>query len=188
MYKVRMPFGAGEANSVEALASPLLERLGELPDAALDIFGVRYSCHNDNGVPASRGQLSGRSMEMLMSRLRFLKVSSEWFPLLPPHLRVELGARPFSGGVIAVALSEATFSNILSQQQMCEIFLPRMTPPAEHAQVQTVINGETVAKTIVDDDTSYVIQQDFWTSVMDSVDRELYVLSAEKFERQRSLL
>jgi len=179
---VRMPFGAGEANSVEALASPLLERLGELP------------------VPASRGQFITQTLAALW-RLRFLKVSSEWpgdlqdFAAVAQRFAAFPGGRPFSGGVIAVALSEATFSNILSQQQMCEIFLPRMKLRGQVVpkvgrrlarlavrgeEVQTVINGETVAKTIVDDDTSYVIQQD-------SVDRELYVLSAEKFERNYEL-
>lgn len=85
--------------------------------------------------------------------------------------------------------------DVLSQQQMCDIFLPlmrtygtvvqkmgqRLARPAHKGEeVQTIINGETVAKTVVSDDTSYVIQQN-------SVDRELYVLSCEKFERNYEL-
>ncbi|CAE7267692.1 unnamed protein product [Symbiodinium sp. CCMP2592] len=99
--------------------------------------------------------------------------------------------RPADGGpwcdwAIPVACLEAACSN-LTQQQMWEIFIRGMRPNGRFArlalrgeEVQTVVSGETVATTIVNDDTSYVIQQD-------SDDFELHVLSQETFERNYEL-
>eukprot|EP00928_Gymnodinium_smaydae_P043333 TRINITY_DN29055_c0_g1_i1.p1 TRINITY_DN29055_c0_g1~~TRINITY_DN29055_c0_g1_i1.p1 ORF type:complete len:1765 (-),score=333.44 TRINITY_DN29055_c0_g1_i1:71-5365(-) len=84
---------------------------------------------------------------------------------------------------------------IRTQEEMCRHFIPilkergtrvrkmgrRLARPAQrNEEVLTIINGEVVARTVITDDESMVIRQE-------SVDRELYALSAEKFQRNYAL-
>lgn len=182
---VRVPFDAGEepANVVSSLFDPRsLERLCDLP------------C-------LSRGRFVSQALAGF-SNYRVLKVSGDAgdlqdFAAVLARFACFPGGRLFPGGALVVKAPEEDRDarDVLSQQQMCDIFLPlmrtygtvvqkmgqRLARPAHKGEeVQTIINGETVAKTLVSDDTSYVIQQN-------SVDRELYVLSCEKFERNYEL-
>ncbi|CAJ1376181.1 unnamed protein product [Effrenium voratum] len=175
---VRMPFSAGEV-AVGALEQSRLERLSEL-------------------LPHSRGLFISQALAGFSS-YRALKVSGETpadlqdFAAALVRFACYPGGRLFPGG--AVVVKSEVQGGVLSQQQMCDIFLPIMRshgtlvrkmgrrlarPALRGEEVQTIINGECVAKTVVTDDSSYVIQQD-------SVDRELYVLSEEKFERNYEL-
>ncbi|CAK9057519.1 unnamed protein product, partial [Durusdinium trenchii] len=177
---VRVPFGPGE----EAIISSLfdlrsLERLCDLP--LLSVPRARFI----------KEALAG------FSNYRILKVSGDAgdlqdFAAALVRFACFPGGRLFPAGALVVkAVEEATDEDVLTQQQMCDIFLPIMRthgtlvqkvgcryarPAIKGEEVQTIINGETVAKIVVADDTSYVIQQN-------SMDRELYVLSREKFER-----
>lgn len=78
---------------------------------------------------------------------------------------------------------------VRTQEEMCSHFLPilkekghtiaksgrRLARLAKRGEeVETIVNGEVMAKHVVSDDTSMVIRQE-------SVDHELYVLAAEKF-------
>eukprot|EP00434_Breviolum_minutum_P000618 symbB.v1.2.000539.t2/scaffold19.1/size443072/3 len=143
-----------------------------------------------NLVPAKDGPES-RLREV---RCPYIEIHEVDFAAVLVRFACFPGGRPFPGGALVVKALEAE-PDILSQQQMCDIFLPilrtygtlvqkmgrRLARPAHKGEeVQTIINGETVAKTMVADDTSYVIQQN-------SVDRELYVLSQEKFQRNYEL-
>ncbi|CAL1129763.1 unnamed protein product [Cladocopium goreaui] len=156
---VRVPFDAGEepANVVSSLFDPRsLERLCDLP------------C-------LSRGRFVSQALAGF-SNYRVLKVSGDAgdlqdFAAVLARFACFPGGRLFPGGALVVKAPEEDRDarDVLSQQQMCDIFLPlmrtygtvvqkmgqRLARPAHKGEeVQTIINGETVAKTVVSDDES----------------------------------
>eukprot|EP00931_Biecheleriopsis_adriatica_P074463 TRINITY_DN48514_c0_g1_i1.p1 TRINITY_DN48514_c0_g1~~TRINITY_DN48514_c0_g1_i1.p1 ORF type:complete len:1799 (-),score=442.55 TRINITY_DN48514_c0_g1_i1:199-5595(-) len=177
---VRMPFGVGEAGAMGPLMDlGSLERLSAelpLPPSRAQFIMQALAGFSNYRVLKVCGKSTGDLQDFAAHLSRFAS-----FP----------GGRFFSGGVVAVTSADVVNHGVLSQQQMCDRFLPilrrkgtivkkvgtRLARPAiKGEEVQTIINGEPVAKTLVTDETSIVIQQE-------SVDHELYVLTREKFER-----
>eukprot|EP00927_Polykrikos_kofoidii_P023500 TRINITY_DN21638_c0_g1_i1.p1 TRINITY_DN21638_c0_g1~~TRINITY_DN21638_c0_g1_i1.p1 ORF type:complete len:1702 (-),score=242.33 TRINITY_DN21638_c0_g1_i1:568-5673(-) len=194
---VPLPFGTGEGGHI----GPLVQPRSAVPQGGNFLLGGGGGCGFAAAqalVPKSRLEFASQTLQAFTS-FRVLKVHGPrgtgkahlagllaGFTALP-------GGRLFSGGAIVV--NRDAEDGIPSQEKMCEHFIPilrskgtrvrkggtRLARPAKKGEeVLTVINGQMVAKVVVEDSTSMVIRQE-------SSDHELYVLDEKKFSANYEL-
>lgn len=170
---VRVPFGAGEAGCIGSLTPRTTQPSFDLPPSRREFVIRALSCFANYRVVKVCGPKG---------------IGKRHFAQQLAHYASFPGNRFFAGGVIIV--DRTTETDVVTQDAMCQHFIPilkqkgtmiekigrRIARPAKKGEeVQTIINGEVVAKTVAVDDHSMVILQA-------SADKEAYLLNASKFE------